>query len=48
MFMAENKLTLQKGTATDYEVDSIISDDTISLQKLASDARVQHIIERTE
>ncbi|HAR6484644.1 TPA: DEAD/DEAH box helicase [Staphylococcus pseudintermedius] len=33
---------------TDYEVDGIISDDTISLQKLASDARVQHIIERTE
>ncbi|UAS89448.1 DUF3427 domain-containing protein [Staphylococcus pseudintermedius] len=28
---------------TDYEVDGIISDDTISLQKLASDARVQQL-----
>lgn len=33
---------------TDYELDGMISDDTTSLQKLASDARVKHVIERTE
>ncbi|ARJ50689.1 DUF3427 domain-containing protein [Staphylococcus lutrae] len=32
---------------TDYEVDGFIDDDTTSLQKLTSEARVHHIIERT-
>ncbi|HEC2148929.1 TPA: DEAD/DEAH box helicase [Staphylococcus delphini] len=33
---------------TDYEVDGDISHQTMTLQKLASDARVEHVIERTQ